>query len=458
MNPLNPPSEVPSLVNANQITTPGNTECTEKQTTCFQNQRRPERHPATSKHVQPLRHWHGLKWSMPPVHSNTTLASRSVSKTMPGEDRRVEVVINELWELLNKQVYWLSSLPDNAKADFRQFIHSNFHQSDIINANQQELVNRLKSEMMMFSPGSESEKGKHTAKRPQEEWDNVLNYGDTSVWDKEFEQTVKECLRKMQQTDFKAEKMVDFCSERRRKMAKKQGSCKWQDFGKKHKLYIVTFLSGPAYRYAISRAVKTEPNDQDYIEIFDKNDLKAREIRGVIDGKAVALTRLELWRCPLKENHRFRLAHMKSYKPACTEYTNEHFAKIGDTFYCPVWVSPDGEETIPTVMPYIYKLIEKAIAGDLSQIPKIHWWYVQLAPVVRGPGGIAEMITNAICRLHRIDLPSWKEGVAPSVEVLLEPSEERFCQNYHRLFSAGQDQFEKIFEPQRPTAPEIPGE
>ena len=243
-----------------------------------------------------------------------------------------------------------------------------------------------------------------------------------------------------------------------REIAKKQGSCEWQDFGRKHQLDVVTFLSSPAYRYAISRAVKTEPNDQDYIEIFDKNDLKVREIRGVIDGKAVALTRLELWRCPLKENHRFRVTHMNWYKPACTEYTNEHFAKIGDTFYCPVWVSPDGEETIPTVMPYIYKLIEKAIAGDLSQIPKIHWWYVQLAPVVRGPGGIAEMITNAICRLHRIDLPSWKEGIAPSVEVLLEPNEERFCQNYHRLFSAGQDQLEKIFKPQRPTAPETPGE
>ena len=400
------------------------------------------------KKVQPLPHGHGLKWSLPPISgSHVPLALRPVRKLMKEDDHNVEVAINELWELLNKQVYWLSSLPDGAKADFRSFIHNNFDQSEITNTNRQELADRLMSEMMMFSPGPESVIGKHLAKRPKEEWDETLNYGDSSVWDEEFELTVETGSLKLRNNDLNAEGLVDFCSDRRREIAKKQRSSQAPRFGHVSHDSISTFLSIPAYRHAISRAVKTKPNGRDYIETCNKDGLIERETRGFIDGKPVELTVLELWRCPIKENERFRSFYgymLDRIHP----YTNEHMGKIENTFYCPVWCSPEGKEAIQVIMPHIYKLIEKAIAGDLSQIPRIHWWYVQLAPVLRGPGGIAEMITNTICRLHRIDLPPWAEGVAPSVEVLLEPNEERFCQNYHKLFSAGQEQLEKIFKPQ----------
>ena len=381
------------------------------------------------------------------------LALRPVRELMREDDHSVETVINELWELLNKHVYWLSSLPDDAKADFRSFIHNNFDPSEITNTCRQELAERLMSEMMMFSPGHESVVGKHLAKRPKEEWDDILKYGDPSVWDEEFELTVETGLLKLRHNNLKAKGLVDFCSNRRREIAIKQGDSDAYRFGVKTKYLIATFLSSPAYRHAISRAIKIKPNGKDYIETFNRDGLIRRETQGFIDGKPVELTALELWRCPLKENRRFRFEYKKKFDHAC-EYTNEHMGKIENTFYCPVWRSPDGEEAIPEIMPHIYKLIEKAIAGDLSQIPRIHWWYVQLAPVERGPGGIAEMITNTICRLHRIDLPPWAEGVAPSVEVLLEPGEERFCQNYHKLFSAGQEQLEKIFRPQIPPATE----
>lgn len=103
-------------------------------------------------------------------------------------------------------------------------------------------------------------------------------------------------------------------------------------------------------------------------------------------------------------------------------------------------------KTIPVVMPHVHQMIDKAIAGDLSQIPRIHWWSVHLAPVFRRPGGIAEMITNAICRLHGIDLPSWKKDIALCVEVLLESDVDNFCKNYHNLFSVAQETFKEIFQ------------
>ena len=404
--------------------------------------------------VNPLPHGHGLKWSLPPMSgSNVPLALRPVRKLMGEDNHSVETAINELWELLNKQVYWLSSLPDDAKADFRSFIHNNFDPSEITNTCRQELADRLMSEMMMFSPGPESIIGKHLAKRPKDEWDDTLKYGDPSVWDEEFELTVETGLLKLRHNDLDAEGLVDFCRDRRREIAEKLGDLEAYRFGLETRDSIVTFLSSPAYRHAISQAVETKPNGEDYIETYNKDGLIIRKIQGFIDGKPVGLTELELWLCPLKENDLFRLRYKKFFKHACT-YTNDHMGKIENTFYCPAWISPEGKEAIPEILPHIYKLIEKAIAGDLSQIPRIHWWYVQLAPVRQGPGGIAEMVTNTICRLHRIDLPPWAEGVAPSVKVLVEPSEERFCQNYHKLFSAGQEQLEKIFRPQTPPATE----
>ena len=100
--------------------------------------------------------------------------------------------------------------------------------------------------------------------------------------------------------------------------------------------------------------------------------------------------------------------------------------------------------TIQPVIKHIYQLIDNAKSGNFNAIPRIHWWYVHLAPVKKGPGGIAEMIVTALCEYHGLTLPSWKEGVAPSVEVLLEPNEEKFCANYHALFDR-ENQRLKVF-------------
>ena len=85
------------------------------------------------------------------------------------------------------------------------------------------------------------------------------------------------------------------------------------------------------------------------------------------------------------------------------------------------WLHPD-RNLIPDVIEHIDSLISKALDGDLSVIPSIHWWYVHLSPTCRGSGGIAEMITNTLCRYHNLDLPPWRDAVAPSVETLLEPN------------------------------------
>ena len=99
------------------------------------------------------------------------------------------------------------------------------------------------------------------------------------------------------------------------------------------------------------------------------------------------------------------------------------------------WVHP-SEDTIPVVLPHIEALISKAIKGDLSVIPNLHWWYIHLAPVLRGPGGTIELVINALCQLNGVKLPEWKEGVAPSIEILRSDDENEFCKNYHLLFES----------------------
>ena len=146
-------------------------------------------------------------------------------------------------------------------------------------------------------------------------------------------------------------------------------------------------------------------------------------MQGFIDGKPIPLTQYIF--CPRTYDHR--------------RYESESWFGMGDNNYIGdnkesgIWLHT-GREQIPIVLEHIEELIDKAIAGDLSVIPRIHWWYVHLAPTWRGSGGIAEMITNTLCRLNGVCLPEWKQGVAPSIEVLLEPNEEKFCRNYHKLF------------------------
>lgn len=97
-------------------------------------------------------------------------------------------------------------------------------------------------------------------------------------------------------------------------------------------------------------------------------------------------------------------------------------------------------------MAHLENLVVQAIAGDLSVIPSIHWWYVHLAPTCRGSGEIAEMITNTLRRLHDFDLPPWKDGVIPSVETLLEPNEEKYCTRHHELFAQDQEYLKMRFK------------
>lgn len=77
---------------------------------------------------------------------------------------------------------------------------------------------------------------------------------------------------------------------------------------------------------------------------------------------------------------------------------------IGENEESAIWVHTDPEK-IDIVMPHIQNLVERAVQGDLTVIPKIHWWYVHLAPTTRGPGGTAEILINTLCQLNEIELP-----------------------------------------------------
>ncbi len=103
---------------------------------------------------------------------------------------------------------------------------------------------------------------------------------------------------------------------------------------------------------------------------------------------------------------------------------------------------------IPNALEQIHLLIDKARAGDTGAIPRIHWWYVHAAPIHRRPGGVAEMLVHTLCKQHGLELPAWKEDVAPSIEVLLEPNEKKFCENYHHLFEGDTDMLQQFFQKQ----------
>ncbi len=201
----------------------------------------------------------------------------------------------------------------------------------------------------------------------------------------------------------------------------------------------------PAYKYAIERAVALEYESNKFTDkqseaghaweekYFRRNEGRGQLRYGLIIGEIgsdeIPLTQYIFCNLPRFENN----SYFGGYE--CFKGQNKESA---------VWVHPDKKYT-EIVMEHIHDLIDKALKGDLSTIPAIHWWYVQLAPVVRGPGGIAEMITNTLCRLHGVDLPEWRDGIAPSVEVLLEPCVDRFAQRYHELFKENQKKLRNVF-------------
>lgn len=157
-------------------------------------------------------------------------------------------------------------------------------------------------------------------------------------------------------------------------------------------------------------------------------------VQGYIAGKLILLT---LYIFGSREQHRC-LESEKWFKADDDNY-------IGDNKESGLWLHT-GRDQISIVMTHLENLVDQALVGDLSVILSIHWWYVHLAPTCRGSSGIADMITNTLCRLHDLDLPPWKDGVAPSVETLLEPNEEKYSARCHELFAQDQEYLKMRFK------------
>lgn len=62
--------------------------------------------------------------------------------------------------------------------------------------------------------------------------------------------------------------------------------------------------------------------------------------------------------------------------------------------------------------------------------------------------GSTSLFNQYVGRYHNLDLPPWRDGVAPSVETLPEPNEERFCAYYHELFVFDHDELKERFKKQ----------
>ena len=300
-------------------------------------------------------------------------------------------------------------------------------------------------------------KGKHIAQRSASDW---INYGDPADWDREFEIAVLTAVERIKKGSLDSRNIIKYFQEIRFQIACKRENVFAEQFGLRRDCheqemmllhYTKIYRTNPAYGYALERAVIIPYDGKYFVEL--KNDvgknwsvfnyygrgakgrLRYGLVQGYINDKPTPLTQYVF--CPKQEQR-------------CEE-SEAWFSKgdenyIGENKESGIWLHT-GTEQIPFVLKHIESLIDKAIVtDDLSVIPSIHWWYVHLAPTCRGSGGTAEMITNTLCRLHSVDLPPWKEGVAPSIETLLEPNEKKYCENYHELFSSDQEKLKELFK------------
>ncbi|MCY4330415.1 MAG: hypothetical protein OXC48_10125 [Endozoicomonadaceae bacterium] len=296
--------------------------------------------------------------------------------------------------------------------------------------------------------------GKHIAKRKTSQWPF---YGDSKVWDNDFEQAVLEAVSLINGGILESTALISHFEKKRHEIAFNRGNSKSEYFGLrrddpayfsgiKSRLLSTTplYLTG-AYGYALKRAFMLPYDGEHYLNKQNETGahwikhfqpfsgvLKYGLVQGKIKGRNIPLTELLFSLRIGGESKKFFGEHAEDYM------LTEHGYVSG------VWLHPDWK-IIPECIAYIDEMIQKCLHGDLTFIPRIHWWYVHLAPTWRGSGGIAEMLTNTLCRLHGVDLPPWKDGVAPSVEVLLEPNEEKFCLNYHQLFENNQQELKTLF-------------
>ena len=298
----------------------------------------------------------------------------------------------------------------------------------------------------------------HTAQRG--EW---LNYGNESGWNVEFEKSVNDAVTRIRHGELTPKSLISHLAGERHRIALKRENPNSEKFGARRdecpQLYFNEICYTPlrakrnCYGYALPKAIKIEYDGNHYVDSIGENgvcwyqylcDVRQGKVsgfennmkcefifryglvQGFINQKSIPLTQYVF--CPRVQPN--RNAECEAFFDAFEE------SYIGENEESAIWLHTSVKQIEP-VLSYIETLVDRAMKGDLTVIPRVHWWYVHLAPTWRGSGGIAEMLVHTLCKLHGHILLSWKEEVAPSVETLLEPNEQKYCTNYYKLFENG---------------------
>lgn len=311
----------------------------------------------------------------------------------------------------------------------------------------------VKNEQLLSPLMIRPENPNHLVKR-----DNWLPYGDPDVFNSEFRLFVDRVKDSIIKRTITAEELIKKAINTRKHIEITRNNDCAEKFGllrnnlqlvSKYPICTHTPLNS-TYSCAKQRAValthneffinhKTKAGERFINHLSDKYKLTPLEIDqidyGVVVGNA-------------GENKVYLTQIVTS--PRIKNYGIEYFFGayylhyVGKHKHSALIIHTDPDQLNPGLQ-HVQGLIDQAMAGDLSVIPRIHWWYVHLAPTVRGPGGTVEMIIHALCAAKGYYLPGWAKGIAPSFEVLVEPNEDAFCQNYHQLFEAHQEALQILF-------------
>ncbi len=287
--------------------------------------------------------------------------------------------------------------------------------------------------------------GEHLT-HPPSGW-TQLRYGNDAMYNCEFQRGLDIALSGIRELGWHARELILFLETWRHIIAVKAGSFESNKMSERRALkesvngFLTTPLAkeGP-YGYGLARARKLK---YDGVHFKDAPDTTAKisipqSVKGVISRSGQVWGYTGTHCIPLTQYLFTTKKHMPDLKFRFRE--SEECKKVFSLKGCYL-----GRESatlvhtqnaqIPSAMAHIEHLVNKALAGDTSVLPHIHWWYVQLAPVFRGPGGVAEMLVKTLACHNGYRLPFWKKGLAPSVEVLLQPDENKFCRDYPNLFS-----------------------
>ncbi|USE35472.1 hypothetical protein [Endozoicomonas sp. SCSIO W0465] len=289
--------------------------------------------------------------------------------------------------------------------------------------------------------------------------DNWVQYGNPNTFNAGFRAFVNIAKESIIQKELTVKTLIESAIEVREKIEIIRNHEKAHEFGLRrydpksmqnyHKKYLHTPLYCKAYSCGNKRAVELDHNEYFINEATDEGKGFIRFLaligaypseideihHGVVVGNA--------------GNEKVYLTQILTSPRICKYEVESFFGRFDDNYVgnekrSALLVHTDPHQ-LDRGLRHVQGLIEQAMAGDLSVIPRIHWWYVHLAPTVRGPGGTVEMIIHALCAANGYYLPGWTNDIAPSIEILVEPDEDAFCQNYHKLFEAHQDALQMLF-------------